>query len=66
MVGATRVGEDLAGQIIATSELFYNKKTKLRFLLAIRDILSSEIEQLEIEDEERPLRDVVTGEIIYG
>lgn len=66
MVGAERVGKTLAGQIIATSELFYNEKTKLRFLLAIRDILSSEIEQLEILDEELPLRDPITGEIIHG
>lgn len=66
MVGAVRIGEDLAGQIIATSELFYNKKVKFRFLLAIRSILNSEIEQLEIENEEMPLRDIVTGEIIYG
>ena len=66
MVGAVKAGEDLARQIIATSELFYNKKTKRRFLLAIRSILDSEIEQLEIENEELPLRDVVTGEIIFG
>lgn len=66
MVGATRAGEDLAKQIIATSELFYNKRTKLRFLLALRDTLNAEIEQLEIENEELPLRDVVTGEVIYG
>ena len=66
MVGATRAGEDLAKQIIATSELFYNKRTKLRFLLALRDTINVEIEQLEIENEELPLRDVVTGEVIYG
>ena len=66
MVGAVKAGEDLARQIIVTTELFYNIKTKLRFLIAIRNILSSEIEQLEIEDSEEETRDVVTGEIIYG
>ena len=50
MVGATRAGEDLAGQIIATSELFYNRKTQRRFLLAIRKILTSELEQLYRKD----------------
>ena len=53
MVGATKAGEDLAGQIIVISELFYNRKTQRRFLLAIRKIVTSEIEQLnrkEIEE----------------
>ena len=53
MVGATTAGEDLAGQIIVISELFYNRKTQRRFLLAIRKIVTSEIEQLnrkEIEE----------------
>ena len=53
MVGATKAGEDLAGQIITISELFYSRKTQRRFLLAIRKIITSEIEQLnrkEIEE----------------
>lgn len=53
MVGVTKAGEDLAGQIIVTSELFYNRKTQRRFLLVIRKIVTSEIEQLnrkEIEE----------------
>ena len=53
MVGATKAGEDLAEQIIVISELFYNRKTQRRFLLAIRKIVTSEIEQLnrkEIEE----------------
>lgn len=66
MVGAVRAGEDLAKQIIITSELFYNTKTKLRFLIAIKEIICSEIEQLEIEDSEEETRDPVTGEILYG
>lgn len=56
MVGATRAGEDLAGQIIATSELFYNRRTQRRFLLAIRKIVTSEIEQLN-RDEVEEMRD---------
>ena len=54
MVGALRAGEDLAGQIIATSELFYNRKTQLRYLLALKNVIGAQIKQLhkaQIEEE---------------
>ena len=54
MVGALRAGEDLAGQIIATSELFYNRKTQLRYLFALKNVIGAQIKQLhkaQIEEE---------------
>ena len=61
MVGATRAGEDLAGQIIAISELFYNRRTQLRFLFAVGNIINAQVKQLQkklpdIADEEAKLQ----------
>jgi len=52
MVGAVRAGEDFAGQIIVTTELFYQRKTQLRFLRAIRTIIDAEIKRLEAQEKE--------------
>ena len=61
MVGAAKAGEDLAGQIIVISELFYNRRTQLRFLFAVGNIINAQVKQLQkelpdIADEEAKLQ----------
>ena len=53
MVGAVKAGKDLAGDIIATSELFYNRQTQLRYLLALNKTIGTQVRRLVMETKER-------------